>query len=117
MTRGDARRRAPTRAVSELRRRVCSLTWTLAVTDWKLRFYGSVLGYVWTLARPFAFFGVIYVVFTEIADVGDDVKNYGVYILFALVLFNFFAEVDRRLRALRSSRARTCCARCASRAS
>ena len=67
--------------------------WTLALTDWKLRFYGSVLGYVWTLARPFAFFGVIYVVFTEIAHLGDDVKNYGVYILFALVLFNFFAEV------------------------
>ena len=61
--------------------------WTLAITDFKLRFYGSALGYVWTLVRPFAFFGVIYFVFTEIVDVGDDVKNYGVYILFALVLF------------------------------
>ena len=74
-------------------RRVLSLTWTLAVTDWKLRFYGSVLGYVWTLVRPFAFFGVIYVVFTEIADLGDGVKNYGVYILLSMVLFQFFAEV------------------------
>ncbi len=77
---------------SEQLRRVLSLTWTLAVTEWKLRFYGSVLGYFWTLARPFAFFGVIYVVFTEIASVGGEVKNYGVYILFGLVLFNFFAE-------------------------
>ena len=68
-------------------KRIASLTWTLAVTDWKLRFYGSVLGYLWTLVRPFAFFGVIYVVFTEIANVGDDVKNYGLYILFSLVLF------------------------------
>ena len=31
------------------------------LTDWKLRFYGSFLGYVWTLARPFALFGVIYI--------------------------------------------------------
>jgi len=77
---------------SERFRRVVSLTWTLAITDWKLRFYGSALGYVWTLARPFAFFGVVYVVFTEIANVGDDVKNYGVYILYGLVLFGFFAE-------------------------
>ncbi len=69
------------------------LTWTLAVTDWKLRFYGSVLGYLWQLVRPFAFFGVIYVVFTQIVGLGDDVPNYGVYILFALVLFNFFSEV------------------------
>ncbi len=74
-------------------KRIMSLTWTLAVTDWKLRFYGSALGYLWTLVRPFAFFGVIYVVFTEIADVGGDVKNYGLYILFSLVLFTFFSEV------------------------
>jgi ABC-2 type transport system permease protein len=78
--------------LSEPVRRVLSLTWTLAITEWKLRFYGSVLGYVWTLARPFAFFGVVYVVFTEIADVGAGVPNYGVYILFGLVLFGFFAE-------------------------
>jgi ABC-2 type transport system permease protein len=74
-------------------RRVLSLAWTLAFTDWKLRFYGSMLGYVWTLARPFAFFGVIYFVFTEIANLGDGVKNYSAYILFSMVLFNFFAEV------------------------
>lgn len=74
-------------------RRTLSLTWTLALTDWKLRFYGSVLGYVWMLARPFALFGVIYVVFTEIVDLGEDVKHYGVYILFAMVMFEFFAEV------------------------
>jgi ABC-2 type transport system permease protein len=73
-------------------RRFASLVWTLAVTDWKLRFYGSVLGYLWTLARPFAFFGVIYVVFTEIAKIGDDIPNYGVYVLFSMVLFQFFGE-------------------------
>jgi ABC-2 type transport system permease protein len=74
-------------------KRLFVLTWTLAVTEWKLRFYGSVLGYVWQLARPFAFFGVIYVVFTQIVDLGDQIRNYGVYILFALVLFTFFSEV------------------------
>lgn len=73
-------------------RRFGSLVWTLAVTDWKLKFYGSFLGYLWTLARPFAFFGVIYVVFTEIAGVGNDIKDYGICILFSMVLFQFFAE-------------------------
>jgi ABC-2 type transport system permease protein len=73
-------------------RRFMSLAWTLAVTDWKLRFYGSFLGYLWTLARPFAYFGVIYVVFTEIADIGDDIPNYGVYVLLSMVLFQFFGE-------------------------
>jgi ABC-2 type transport system permease protein len=73
--------------------RVLSLAWTLALTDWKLRFYGSVLGIAWTLARPFAFFGVIYVVFTDIVGLDKGVPNYGVYILFGLVTFNFFAEI------------------------
>jgi ABC-2 type transport system permease protein len=73
-------------------RRFWNLLWILAVTDWKLRFYGSFLGYLWTLARPFAFFGVIYVVFTEVADVGNDIPNYGACILFSMVLFQFFAE-------------------------
>ena len=74
-------------------RRFWTLTYTLAVTDFKLRFYGSVLGYVWTLARPFLFFGVIYFVFSDIIGLDKNVKNYGVYILFALVLFNFFGEI------------------------
>jgi ABC-2 type transport system permease protein len=73
-------------------KRFFALAWTLAVTDWKLRFYGSVLGYVWTLARPFLFFGVIYFVFTEIVGLNKAVPDYGIVILFSLVLFNFFGE-------------------------
>ena len=73
-------------------RRFWNLTFTLAVTDFKLRFYGSILGYLWTLARPFMFFGVIYFVFTEIVGLDKNVPNYGVYILFALVMFQFFGE-------------------------
>jgi ABC-2 type transport system permease protein len=75
------------------RGRFWALTWTLAVTDWKLRFYGSVLGYFWSLARPFLLFGVIYLVFSKFAKLGDEVKHYPVYILFALVMFQFFSEV------------------------
>src|SRR5919206_1377481 len=74
-------------------RRFAALTWTLATTDWKLRFYGSLLGYLWTLARPFMFFGVVLFVFTQIAHLDANVPHYGVYILFALVMFQFFAEV------------------------
>jgi ABC-2 type transport system permease protein len=74
-------------------RRILNLSWTLALTDWKLKFYGSALGVLWTLVRPFAFFGVILFVFTEIAKLDANVHHYSVYILFALVFFTFFAEV------------------------
>jgi ABC-2 type transport system permease protein len=81
------------RAPSDDFRRLVSLTWTLAVTEWRLKFYGSFLGYLWSLARPFALFGVIYLVFSEFANLGDNVPGYAVYILFSLVLFQFFAEI------------------------
>jgi ABC-2 type transport system permease protein len=84
--------RAPSARMNDPRR-LLSLAWTLAYTDWKLRFYGSVLGYVWTLARPFAFFGVIYFVFTEIVNLGAGVRFYAPYILFSMVLFQFFGEI------------------------
>ena len=70
------------------------------MTDWKLRFYGSVLGYLWTLVRPFAFFGVIYVVFTEIANVGNDVKNYGALHPLLARAVRLLRRGDRRLPEL-----------------
>ena len=74
-------------------RRFGARTWVLAVTAWKLRFYGSALGYVWSLARPFMLFGVIYLVFVKFANLGEGVRHFPVYILFAMVLFQFFGEV------------------------
>jgi ABC-2 type transport system permease protein len=74
-------------------RRFWHLTWTLATTEFKLRFYGSVLGYAWTLVRPFAMFGVIWFVFAHIVHAGAGVKNYSSYILMSLVLFQFFLGI------------------------
>jgi ABC-2 type transport system permease protein len=76
--------------------RFVSLTTTLAVSDFKLRFFGSALGYLWTLMRPLLLFGVLYVVFTEVVRFGDTVKNYPVYLLTAIVLFTFFGETTTR---------------------
>src|SRR5688572_5389075 len=87
--------RAPSALGHDLRRFV-SLTLTLAATDFKLRFFGSVLGYVWTLMRPLLLFGVLYVVFTEIVRFGGDVKHYPVYLLTSIVLFTYFSESTSR---------------------
>ena len=77
-------------------RRFVALTYTLAVTDFKLRFFGSALGYVWTLMRPLLLFGVLYVVFTEIVKFGGGVEHYPVYLLMAIVLFTYFSETTSR---------------------
>jgi ABC-2 type transport system permease protein len=74
------------------RRRFLHLTWTLAITDFKLRFFGSVLGYLWQLMRPLMLFGVLYVVFTEFVRLGNGVPHYPVVLLTSIVLFTFFVE-------------------------
>jgi ABC-2 type transport system permease protein len=82
-------------------RRLFALTWTLATTDFKLRFYGSVLGYVWTLVRPFALFAVLWIVFAEILDLGQGVKNFPACILLSMTFFAYFRSmVDGGLMCL-----------------
>jgi ABC-2 type transport system permease protein len=73
-------------------RRMAGLTWMLAVTDFKLRYFGSVLGYLWTLMRPLMLFGVLYFVFTKVFTLGKDIEHYPVYLLTSIVLFTYFSE-------------------------
>lgn len=65
----------------------------LVVTDFKLRYKGSVLGYVWTLLKPLALFAVMYVVFVHFLRFGADVPHFTVYLLLGIVLWNYFTEV------------------------
>ncbi len=73
-------------------RRFVSLALTLAATDFKLIYFGSVLGYLWSLVRPLLFFGVLYVVFTQIFHVGSTTPDYGVELLLAIILWTFFLQ-------------------------
>jgi ABC-2 type transport system permease protein len=72
--------------------RLLQLTRLLAVTDFRLRFFGSVLGYLWQVMHPLLLFGVLYVVFTQVVRIGSDVPFYGVSLLAGIVLFVFLSE-------------------------
>lgn len=65
----------------------------MVITDFKLRYQGSVLGYVWSLLRPLFLFVIMYVVFVKFLRVGTGTPHYPVYLLTGIVLWNFFAEV------------------------
>jgi ABC-2 type transport system permease protein len=73
-------------------RRFLNLTVTLAATEFKLRYFGSALGYVWSLMRPLLFFGVLYVVFTKVFNLGAAIPHYPVYLLTSIVMWTFFLE-------------------------
>jgi ABC-2 type transport system permease protein len=65
----------------------------LVKTDFKLRYQGSVLGYLWSLLRPLFLFVTLYFVFAKFLKVGANVPHYPVYLLLGIVLWNYFAEV------------------------
>lgn len=63
------------------------------VTEFKLRYQGSALGYLWSLMRPIFLFLIMYVVFVYFLKVGSDVPHWPVQLLLGIVLWSFFAEV------------------------
>jgi ABC-2 type transport system permease protein len=79
------------RALGGSATRFLRLTWMLAYLDFKLKFFGSVLGYAWQLMRPLMMFAVLYVVFSQILKFGD-APFYPVVLLSGIVLFSFFSE-------------------------
>ena len=72
--------------------RLFHLTLTLATLEFKLRFFGSVLGYFWQLMRPLMLFGILYAVFTQFVRLDQGVKFYPAILLTGVVLYTFFAD-------------------------
>jgi ABC-2 type transport system permease protein len=73
-------------------KRFWTLTWTLAVLEFRLKFFGSVLGYFWQLVRPLLLFGVLYFVFTELVRLGGGVQDYPVILLMGIIIYTFYSE-------------------------
>jgi ABC-2 type transport system permease protein len=73
-------------------KRFYELLWLMAVTEFKRTYFGTVLGYFWSLLRPLLLFAVLLFVFTKIFRLGSTVENYPVLLLFNIVLFGFFQE-------------------------
>ncbi|MBR3169312.1 ABC transporter permease [Candidatus Saccharibacteria bacterium] len=64
----------------------------LTKTDFKLRYQGSVLGYLWALLRPLMMFAILYIVFAKLLRFGSDIPHYPVYLLTGTSIWSFFTE-------------------------
>jgi ABC-2 type transport system permease protein len=73
-------------------RRFFDLLWLMSVTEFKRVYFGTILGYLWSLIRPLMLFGVLLFVFTKVFRVGSSVENYPVLLLLGIVLYTFFSE-------------------------
>jgi ABC-2 type transport system permease protein len=84
------------RALGESWSRFWQLAYNIARSEFKLKFFGSALGYIWQVMRPLLLFGVLYLFFVEIFHVdrahGAAGRFYGVQLLASIVLITFFNE-------------------------
>jgi ABC-2 type transport system permease protein len=84
------------RALDDSWSRFWHLAYNIARSEFKLKFFGSALGYLWQVMRPLLLFGVLYVFFVVVFHVdkahGAAAKFYGAQLLGSIVLFTCFGE-------------------------
>lgn len=64
----------------------------LVITDFKLRYQGSALGYAWSLLKPLFLFAISYVVFVRFLRFGQGIEHFAVALLLGIVMWSFFTE-------------------------
>ena len=87
----DAHLEAIPRPVSAFQRNF-NLTRELALTQFKLKYTGSALGYLWSLMKPLMLFGIMYAVFARLLRAGANAPEFAVQLLLGIVVWNFFVE-------------------------
>lgn len=73
-------------------RRSIELLYLIAANEFKRTYFDTVLGYLWSLARPLMLFAVLVTVFTKLVHLNAGVDHYPVLLLMNIVLFGFFQE-------------------------
>jgi ABC-2 type transport system permease protein len=79
------------RSRSEFQRNL-NLIRELSITSFKLKYTGSALGYVWSLAKPLMYFGIMFLVFSILLKAGAGTFDFPVQLLVAIVAWTFFTE-------------------------
>lgn len=68
----------------------------LVRTDFKVRYQGSVLGYLWSLLRPLFMFVILYFIFVYFLHIGKGIPHWPAALLLGMVMWNFFTEITNQ---------------------
>jgi ABC-2 type transport system permease protein len=77
-------------AVASTMKSNAALARELAWTQFKLKYTGSVLGYLWSLLKPAMLFSIMYTIFVVLFK--QRAHEFAVQLLVGIVLFTFFTE-------------------------
>ena len=63
-----------------------TLILNFAVSDLKIKYRNSILGFLWSFLEPLLLLGVLYMVFTNVFE--NSIENFPLYLLLGLILYN-----------------------------
>jgi len=64
----------------------------VGVIQFRAKYTGAVLGYVWSLIKPLAYFGVLWLVFAHLLRTENQTEDFAIYLLIGILLFTFFSD-------------------------
>jgi ABC-2 type transport system permease protein len=64
----------------------------IGAIDFKARYTDAALGYVWSLVKPLAYFGVLWLVFAHLLRTSNQTEDFALFLLVGLLLFIFFID-------------------------
>lgn len=67
-----------------------SLIYNFAISDLKIRYRNSVLGFFWTFLEPLLMLSVLYLVFTNLFK--SQIEHFPLYILLGIIIWNMFSR-------------------------
>lgn len=67
-----------------------SLIYSFAISDLKIRYRNSVLGFFWTFLEPLLMLTVLYLVFTNLFK--SQIEHFPLYILLGIIMWNMFSR-------------------------
>lgn len=60
--------------------------------EFKAKYAGAALGYVWSIAKPLAYFGVLWLVFAHLLRTANETGDFALFLLIGILLFTFFVD-------------------------
>jgi len=64
----------------------------MGMVDFKARYTDAALGYVWSLVKPLAYFGVLWLVFAHLLRTDNQTEDFTLFLLIGILLFLFFID-------------------------
>jgi len=60
--------------------------------DFKIKYSDAALGYVWSVVKPLAYFGVLWLVFAYLLRTANQTDDFTLFLLIGILLFLFFID-------------------------